>query len=409
MNSKIKVEVPITVLSCDFRAAATKFREKLVSTPEVRQALFEAIRQIDPSAGYLALETCNRTEWIVSTENPAWMSELLKAHMIGRWKETLPGLPVYPTPAAYLRTEAVRHLYRMVMGLESLATGEAQIAGQFQSAMVQAREEQTLSPLLNRLGCGAGRLAKAGFRMGFRSNQRRGIHMLVCRVLQRQLCDSHFPRRIAVVGMGDIGRRTAQMLEESGEFRVSCVNRTIRPDLQPKWRRLEELPALSGTVDALVVATGGLQPVVTQAQLDLAGRVTALQIIDIGVPRQVDDAVQDHPMVRYHNIDNLLDLPREEIEQETIRMAEIQVEEEVERFLRYCLERDMTLLLDRIHQGRQEFSSIRIPAFVAANFGDLDAKARAKVEKAMKNNLADYAAEIRQALQLALEAYWSQR
>jgi glutamyl-tRNA reductase len=409
MKNRNTVEVPITVLSCDFRAAATEFREKLVSTPEGRQALFEAIRNIDPTAGYVALETCNRTEWIVSTENPAWMSELLKAHMIGRWKETLPGLPVYPTPAAYLRTEAVRHVYRLVMGLESLATGEAQIAGQFQSAMARAREEHTLSPLLNRLGCGAGRLAKAGFRMGFRSNQRRGIHGLVCSELRNQFCDRHLPHRIAVVGMGDIGRRTAQMLEESGEFPVLRVNRTVRADHQAKWRPLEELPALSRSVDAIVVATGGLQPVVTRARLDLAGRVSVLHIIDIGVPRQVDDAVQGHPMVRYRNIDDLLDLPREEMDPETIRHAESQVEEEVERFLRFCLERDMTFLLDRIHRGRQEFSTTRIPAFVAANFGELDAKTRAKVEKAMKNNLADYAGEIRQALQLALEAYWSHR
>ena len=409
MNDRLKIAVPLAVVSSDFRVAATQFREKLVSTTEIRRALFQAVRRIDPMAGFLVLETCNRTEWIASTENPSWMSELLRAHMISVWEETLPGLPSYPIPKAYLNAEAANHVYRLVVGLESLAAGEAQIAGQFQNAMVLARQEHTLSPLLNRLGCGAGRLAKAGFRMGFRSNHRRGIHGLVQLFLQRQLCGVRPPRRVAVVGMGEIGRKIAQLLQESDELRVVRVNRTVRPEHQGKWHALDDLPSLSGGLDALVVATGSMRPVVTQAQLALASRISALPIIDIGVPRQVDAAVQSDPMVLYRNIDSLLDLPRGEIEPETLQRVAAEVEKETQRFLRFCMERDMVLLLDRIHQGRQEFSTSRIPELMASSLSDLDEKTRAKVERVIKKSIDDYASEIHLALQLALEGFWSHR
>jgi len=409
MNGKLKIEVPLAVVSCDFRVAPSLFREKLVSTPERRQELFRAIRRIDPAAGYMALETCNRTEWLVSAENPAWLAELLKAHMTSLWKEALPGLDGYPAPAAYLGPDAVRHVYRVVMGLESLATGEAQIAGQFQNAMIQAREEGTLTPLLGRLGSGAGRLAKAGSRLGFRSNHRRGIHGLVCRFLQRQFNEAGFPQRVAVIGMGGIGRKTAQLLEESGDFQVTRVNRTVRPEHQGHWRSLEELPRLCGQLDARVVATGGLSPVLTARRLDLAGRTAALSIVDIGIPRQVEPEVQADPLVLNRNIDHLLDLPRDDVDAGTMAQVEAELDKETERFLRFCMERDMVLLLDRIHQGRQEFSLTRIPAFVAAGFAELDDKTRQQVEAGMKKIIADYAGEIHQALQLALEEYWSHR
>ena len=409
MNGKLKIEVPLAVVSCDFRVAPTMFREKLVSTPERRRELFRAIHRIDPAAGYLALETCNRTEWLVSTENPAWLAELLKAHMLQLWQETLPGLASYPSPAVYLGAEAVRHVYRVVMGLESLATGEAQIAGQFQNAMVLAREEETLSPLLNRLGSGAGRLAKAGSRLGFRSNHRRGIHGLVCRSLQHEFREAGSPRSVAVVGMGGIGRKTAQLLEDTGGFRVLRVNRTIRPEHQGSWRHLDELPSLCGQIDALVVATGGLNPILTPQRLDLTGRNEVLPIVDIGIPRQVEASVQVDPKVRYRNIDHLLDLPRDEVDAGTLQRVEAELDKEMERFLRFCMERDLVLLLDRIHQGRHEFAISRIPAHVAATCGDLDDRTRQQVEAAMKKVVADYAGEIHQALQQALEEYWSRQ
>ena len=98
--------------------------------------------------------------------------------------------------------------------MESLAVGEAQIAGQFQAALNRAQEEKTTSPILNRLSHIAGRIAKSGYRIGFRSNYKQGIHGLVIKFLHNYYGEKIGKKYILVVGMGEIGRKTSGLLEE---------------------------------------------------------------------------------------------------------------------------------------------------------------------------------------------------
>jgi glutamyl-tRNA reductase len=182
---------------------------------------------MDPAAGFAALETCNRVEWIATTENPQWVAELLSAQIEQRWQAQLPHLDYHPQPRVFIGREAARHLLRVVAGLESLAAGEAQIAGQFQDALLRARDERMSSPVLNRLAGHAGRLAKAGLRIGYRSDHRRGIHGMTSRLLQGLFNGSTQRKTILVVGMGAIGRKTAEALEQDLAAEVIRLNRTI--------------------------------------------------------------------------------------------------------------------------------------------------------------------------------------
>jgi glutamyl-tRNA reductase len=409
MNGLLNIDIPLAVVGCDFRIASTPLRERLVSTDEQRAELFQAIRRIDPEAGFAALETCNRVEWIVSTENPRWMAELLKARVIALWNEAFAGRAEIPEPLALVGFDALRHLLRVVVGMESLATGEAQIAGQFQDALGRARKEKTSSVVLHRLSSMGGRLAKAGYRLGYRSNHRQGIHGLVCRLFQAEFGEAPEPLGVLVVGMGKIGRKTAQMLEETLGYRVVRVNRTVRPEHSGIWRPLDELPELTADARALVVATGALQPVITAERLGLASRGEPLLIMDIGIPRQVDPAVQGHGLVRYRTIDDLLHLPQEAANAAAAAALEREIEREMERFARFCMERDMATLLDCIHRGRQEYIYKRMPQVLDAKLGHLENGLRKEVEAAVKQLIGEYANDIHSGLQAALEEFWSRK
>ncbi len=359
-------DIPLVVVGCDFRSAPTVFRERLVSAPEDRERLFQSIRRIDADAGLVVLQTCNRFEWIVSTENPAWMAEILLAQMSAAWHTAFPGLPEYPLPAVYLGEKAALHLLRVAVGLESLATGESQIAGQFQSALQDALAEKTSSMVLNRLGSCAGRLAKIGYRIGFRSSQRKGIHGLTVQFLKRHFADAGSCRRVLVAGMGKIGRRTAQTMEEEGGFTVLRINRSI-PEGSTDWHPLERLPELSREADAMVAATGALTPVFRAGHLDLGSRTQPLLIMDIGIPGQVDPELREHPGVLYRNIDHLMDLDQDGVDGVVEKRLEEELVAELELFRRFCRERDMVYLLEKIHQGRQEVLRNRLTPFLEAS------------------------------------------
>jgi glutamyl-tRNA reductase len=409
VKDNLKVDIPLAIVGCDFRAAATVFRESLVTDPGTRADLFLAIRRNDPTAGFMALETCNRVEWIVSTKHPDWMAELLKARMVSMWQTRFQDSISFPNPISFISGDAVRHLLNVVVGQESLAVGEAQIAGQFQDALNKTREEKTTSVVLNRLGSAAGRLAKAGHRVGFRSNHRQGIHGLVNLYFQRHWQQDETPRKIIVVGMGTIGRKTAQLLEEQPRFQVIRVNRTIKPEHRKVWRNTGDLPNLSRDADAIVMATGGLEPVLNAEALHLDGRDRPLLIMDIGVPRQVTEDVRKSKDIRYRDIDHLLDLPQEMENPEIKDRLDKEIRKEMDRFVRFCMERDMVRLLDGIHRGSQQYVYQRIPAFIESQLGDLDDKTRKTLENAMQRFIQEYAHDIHSALQTALEEYWEQK
>ncbi len=211
MRAASRPDIPLAVVACDFRSAPTALREWLVSTRESRQSLFEAIRRIDPCAGFMTLETCNRVEWIISTEQPSWLAQMLKARMVSLWEQALLPPDVFPTPVVFMGEAAAARLLRVAVGMESLALGEAQIAGQLQAALKSAQEGNTASVILNRLGSAAGRLARTASRLGFRSNHKQGIHGLVAQYLEARLGGPD-TKTILVAGMGKIGRKTAAVV-----------------------------------------------------------------------------------------------------------------------------------------------------------------------------------------------------
>jgi glutamyl-tRNA reductase len=397
-----RIDIPLAVVGCDFRTAATMFRECLVSTRETRARLFQAMRRMDSDAGFVALETCNRVEWVVFTETPSWIAEILLAQMVHTWKQVFPGIEDLPVPAVHIGEDAARHILRVAVGRESLATGEAQIARQLQSALKRAQTEKTSSVILNRLGSAAGRLAKIGYRIGFRSNRRQGIHGLTVRYLDRHFRGKPHGKRVLVVGMGSIGRKTAQAVAERKGFAVTRVNRTLHPGGRD-WHTLEELPGLSRNADALVVATGSLTPILDASLVAAGTRSAPLLIMDIGIPRQVHPELRAAPGVCYRNLDHLIELDQEGVDHEMERRLELELNVELEQFRRCCRERGMVHLLDKIHRGRQEAVRNRLGPFLAAHLDGVDKAVRKKVEVAVRRFLQDYADGIHRALHDALE------
>lgn len=406
MNA-LKNRIPLLVVGFDFRIASSALREQLVSSPEDRQLLLGEICKIDESAGLLVLETCNRLEWVVSTRMPEWIAEMLKARMLDRWQQAFPGIENLPSPYVFTESDAVMHVLRVVVGLESLATGEAQIAGQFQSALKNTQKEKTTSQVINRLGHIAGRIAKSGYKIGFRSNYRQGIHGLVVKYLQNHFKENTRTAKVLVAGMGEIGRKTAALVEESLKCHVQPVNRTVKAAHKDKYKPLNRLKELSAEADALVVATGGRTAVIDVDHLALSGREKPLLIMDIGIPRQVGETAHRHPAIHYRNIDHLMELGESREKDVYITNLDAEIRKEFHQFKRYCQGREMSALLSEIHAGRLELTQKRIPDFMASQLSDLDEKRRKDIENALKQFIKEYSNNLFQAFHQTMEDFWT--
>lgn len=407
MEAQKKHDIPLVVVGCDFRSASVEFREQLVTTPEERKAMFMGIRNIEEDAGFAALETCNRTEWIVSAKNPEWVADLLKAQMLQRWKKAFPKVTDFPEPYVHVGRKAVWHLLRVVSGLESLAEGEAQIAGQFQDALRRSRAEKMTSDILNGLANPAGRLAKLGYHLGYRSDQRRGIHGMAADTLADHFKADTANKTVAVLGMGEIGRKTADTVDQLDGCTTVRVNRTVKPEHEGIWKHIEDIESIIQSADALIIATGSKTPVVQPGQLNLESRDKPLLIIDIGIPRQVSPEAQQLDGVDYRCLDDLIDLHHQSNKDKPTIEMEQEIRKEVVLFRRFCIERNVVSLLQETQQRRQEFISEQIPSIVNEQLGELDEKTRKIVEDAMKKLIYDFSSDSFKSIHKALEDSWS--
>jgi glutamyl-tRNA reductase len=65
-------QLPLVLIGVDFRRAPTRYRAALALSESARDELVATLRE-HGATGLVVLETCNRTEWLVAFERPAWV------------------------------------------------------------------------------------------------------------------------------------------------------------------------------------------------------------------------------------------------------------------------------------------------------------------------------------------------
>lgn len=268
---------PLAVVGCDFRIAPSRARSSLAMTPEETEALARSLKTGGWAEGLVVLDTCNRNEWLVASEDPTWAGELLQSRMRQRLPQELQGCI---TPYVRIGDEAARHLFRVAIGQESLVVGERQISGQLFKAMAIARAQGHSAKVFHDLEATIGRLVRIAQKRGQLEANSVGVHSLALAWLRAHRAP--VTGRVAVVGMGVIGRKVAALLDADPQWTPTRFNRTVSEDRG--YRPLSELEASLGQVDAALFCTAAPAPVFDPASLDAGDRPT---LIDLGIPEQV--------------------------------------------------------------------------------------------------------------------------
>jgi len=330
----------LLALGISHKTAPVALRERL-ALPEGRAArvLSELVGR-EEILEAVAISTCNRTELYlvasdaVEAENAA-LTELSRQAGI-RPTELLGRL------YSLHDSEAVRHLFGVAAGLDSMIVGEAEIQGQVKRAYELALVEGVTGPVTNRLfrdALGAGKRARTETAI---SRSRVSVSSVAVE-LARGLLGELDTRRVLVVGAGENGELTAQALSEKGVQTVFVANRHYDRAIGLASRfggravRFDDLPVQLVEADIVVSCTASPHQIVGRDELELVmeqrgGR--ALLLIDIAVPRDIDPGVRDLHGVTLYDMD---DLQREVARNMSGREAEATraqslISEEVARF-----------------------------------------------------------------------------
>ena len=384
------------MVGCDFRVATSRQRAALSLTDEVLDALVEELRAGGLADGFAALSTCNRSEWIVSSEEPQAAASFLSSRMRA-FLAAAGGGGV--DPYAAVGAHAARRIFRVALGLESLVAGERQIAGQLFDALERARARRWSSATINRVGTAAGRaLQLAGWVCGA-PKVGRGVHSLAVSFLRDEL--SAIPlRRVAVVGMGSIGRQVLALLQGDPRFEPLPVNRTTDGLRIPGLKPLAELARILPHVDAAIVCTSAPRPVVGPEHVGLLRPDASLLLVDLGIPPQVDLAVPS-PRVRSVGLDALAEHyrrgPDGTTDLELTRAADL-AEEAVSELCEACHAARHAPLLDLVSRRSAQIAYTAIPRLLDEALVDIAPQSRARLEAKLRKALKEFAFEVIEAI-----------
>jgi len=299
--------MPLHILGLNHITAPVEIREQVVFAGEsVARALSEMLR-LPGIREAVVLSTCNRTEFYVDVSNggeSALRSWLLQQQFEAGIESALYSLN---------HDEAIRHLFRVACGLDSMILGEPQILGQLKDAFRYADSKGAVGITLQRLFQHTFSVAKK-----VRTDTEIGsspVSVAYAAVTLANQFFSGFSRHTALlIGAGATMELVARHLHGKGIGRMFVVNRDIAraQDLAAKFGGFAlPLSALDGTLpdaDILISSTTSPDPVVSVEQMKKAVRARKRKpvfAVDLAVPRDLDPAISEMDDVYLYTIDDL--------------------------------------------------------------------------------------------------------
>jgi glutamyl-tRNA reductase len=250
---------------------------------------------LGPNVGeVVVLTTCNRTDIYAAV--PAFHAGLTQIADVLAQSTGLRQQELANSLYVHHGIDAVRHIFRVAAGLESMVAGEPQILGQLRDAYQRAVEVESVGKVLHEL-------MQQALRVGKRAHAETGIDRAPRSMVSTALnLVDGAAQRWLVVGAGAMGALTAAELTRRGITDITMVNRTEKPGV----RHLGELPRLLEEADVVVTATASVEPVLTVELIRGLGR--PITILDLALPRDVELGVGALPGVRLIDIEHLATL-----------------------------------------------------------------------------------------------------
>lgn len=347
----LDLEITILLVGLNHKTAPVEIREKL-SFKDSSVFPLEKLKNegLSFKEAYF-LSTCNRVEFcfvLEKSQKDFFLSELF-SFFEKEVKVTQKELKKYFYQLE--NDEAVKHLFEVACGLDSLVLGEPQILGQVKEAYQKALFHKTSGIVLNRLLHRCFFVAKrvrteTGIGGGAVS-----ISYAACE-LAKKILGSLKQKVVLLVGAGEMAELACMHFISAGIKKVLIANRTISKavELADRFKgeaySLEELPYVLTKADVVISSTGAPSFVITKkmvASILKLRKFRPLFIIDIAVPRDVEPEVNQLENVYVYNIDDLKEVVEENFQErkkEALR-AKVIIEEEVFKFKKWLKQMEL--------------------------------------------------------------------
>ena len=381
----------ILLIGVNHRSAAVEVRERLAFSPQQVQQATESLRECGVAREVVILSTCNRSEiYAVAPEGPGDQLKWLESFFLQFHKQDEAELSQFVYRSA--DRDAVRHLFRVASGLDSLLLGEAEILGQVKQAYKVAMENHSTGPVLNRLFQSA---LEAGKRV--RTHTELGSRPMSVAFAGVKLAEQVFgnldDQKAVLIGAGTVAEQVADHLRDRGIGKLFVVNRsrergeTLARQVGGEYREWAQLESALVEADIVVTSVASDEPVVSA---NLMGRTMRARgnrdvfVMDLGMPRNVAPEVARLYNVFLYDLDNLSAIVEENraARQQEIPRAETIVGEQVSKYQMWLTSVEVVELAQQLREKLREEREDILRAHVG-RLGHLSAEERHRAAELM--------------------------
>ena len=350
----------LLTLGLNHNTAPVALREKLAfpTKEAIGTALSDLrghLRSLAPEAAILS--TCNRTEIYCKTDAPDEAGQAL-TEWIGRHR----GVDGEGNLAEHLyllpNQGAVRHAFRVASGLDSMVLGEPQILGQMKTAARVAQDSNMLGSHLHQLFQRSFSVAKevrTQTAIGAQS-----VSMSAASVrLGEQIFENLADCSVLLIGAGEMIELCAAHWAPHPR-RMVIANRTLER-ARPLAERfgattmaLSDLPQQLENFDVVISCTASSLPIIGLGMVERSVRQRRhrpVLMIDLAVPRDIEDEVSRLDDVFLYTVDDLREVVDAGLEGRRLAVAEAEsiIDTQVNAFMNWMVQRQSVPLIQELH------------------------------------------------------------
>lgn len=326
-------------LGLNHHTAPVSIREQVAFQPErLVQALGDLVRA-KPVKEAAIISTCNRTELYFATEEPQYAADWFAEYHRMALHDLAPYLYTFP------QRDAVRHVFRVASGLDSMVIGEPQILGQVKDAVRQAEQAGTLGTTLHKLFQRTFSVAKE-----VRSTTAIGANTVSMAAAAVHLSERIFERvseqRVLFVGAGEMIELCAAHFGGEQPKKMTIANRTparakaLAERFSADVLRLDQVAESLAAYDIVVSCTGSPLPIIGLGMVERAlkaRRHRPMVMVDLAVPRDIEPEVAALGDVFLYTVDDLAKVVDSGLESRHAAVIEAEgiIDERVDGFLHW--------------------------------------------------------------------------
>lgn len=380
----------LIVIGFDYKQSPIELREKVCFSRNNTAKAYKLLKNDDEILESIILSTCNRSEIYAVVKNTA----IGKENIIKFYEEFFNINKTELKKFIIFRfgENAVRHIFEVASGFQSLVFGENQIIGQVKDSYENAIKIDSTGKILNRLFLNSITTAKKIKSLVGLSENNVSIGSIGVKLIENELKDLS-NKSVLIVGFGEMSRIVIKNIMKKNVKNIFVTNRTKRKindfakdfpsiieiDFDDRYKTIE-------VIDVIISCTSAPHYVIRKEKFLEHYTYRPLLVLDLAVPRDIEASINEISGIKIYGIDDLdkISAKNEDKRQNIMKKGLSIIEQDIIKFNNWTKEHKAINLILTIRDYSNKILSQKYNE-LSASFNNIDEKQKLLMEKEFNN------------------------